>query len=1283
VTSKNSIYNNTINLNSQNGIYLSYSSSSTIINNTVYSNGYSGISCSNSKNNSILRNTLYSNKNHGIYFTSSTSNQIRLNNLYMNTKHGICLASGSTKNMISNNSVNSNNMNGILLSSANSNKILNNTINSNTEYGLNLKSSNSNMIDINNISKNNKRGVFLESSKSNIIKNNYCKLNWDYGMVLYLSNSNTIRNNYVASTKFYDGIRLDSSDSNILKENNCTNNWAGIKLVSDSDSNRLEDNLCNKNKGSGIDLDSSPSNIIIENDCNRNFYDGISISSSRTNTIKENICNSNDMTGIDLYSSDSNIVLSNNCSENNYGIIISSSDFNTITINNLNNSTKVGIYCYQSQSNRIDWNFCNYIQTENGITLEDSDSNSIENNTCQSNIEYGISLNNSKSNTVEFNILNCNVIGSIRISNSSLNKFWHNNCSNNVFGVEVKNSDNNIFYCNDLALNSDTGISITATCNNNDIYYNNLLFNSQQAIDLGINNWDNGVGEGNYWSDYNGVDDGSGTGKHAITGDGIGDTQIPHLGLDNYPFVNRSGWWVPEIPILHDPGVHDTDGWYTISWNETNRATGYILEEATEPLFESPNVIFDGADLSFEVTARNEGTYYYRTKSNKGNRESIWSKTVDIIVDYPPITPTNLRVSVYPPGNAINLSWDMNFEDTVLYELYYKTNSISTWQHLANITHPGNDFNHSCLIDGELYYYQIRAKDARGQLSGFSLSKNGKPADSIPPERPTGLIVIFTEINTITLTWVTNTEVDLEGYYIYRSLTPEPLVWDDLITMVNKDTVKYIDDGLDEITTYYYVITAIDEVPNESDYSEIIFGTTLLGQYPPEVNKTVDKLEIPEDTYDDQSINLYHLFKDVNADPLIFSCSGHEHIKVTIYQNNGTVVLVPELNWNGEETLTFSASDGISNKKATMTITIIITPVNDPPGAVDVITPIMNIKISDGDKLDFRASCIDPDIIYGDELTYSWSTDISGTIGAGESLTNILLTIGKHQITVEVSDRSGEISFNILYVTVLETNESDSDGDGLPNVWERDHGLDPDDKTDANIDFDKDGLSNQKEFVIGTDPQKLDTDNDGLSDSEEINHLKTDPLRLDTDSDGYNDGLDEFPLDESRWKKEDEKPTDDEKPTEKDNDNSGLYLILGIIVVIIIILMIFLFVLKPRMGKKIKEEETKQVKPEPKTTTKTPKSLYPKTLQITHSPKQPQQIPTILGLIPETSCLATQPETQPEIIDIKDLLKQGSLAYSQGRYTDAILAWQQVLEKEPNKHPDIEMAIKDAMGKIK
>ena len=64
----------------------------------------------------------------------------------------------------------------------------------------------------------------------------------------------------------------------------------------------------------------------------------------------------------------------------------------------------------------------------------------------------------------------------------------------------------------------------------------------------------------------------------------------------------------------------------------------------------------------------------------------------------------------------------------------------------------------------------------------------------------------------------------------------------------------------------------------------------------------------------------------------------------------------------------------------------------------------------------------------------------------------------------------------------------------------------------ANPDRDGDGLTLTEElFVYRTDPERWDTDCDGLSDGEEI-ALGTDPLSRDTDGDGLVDGSDPEPL---------------------------------------------------------------------------------------------------------------------------------------------------------------------------
>ncbi|MBW2491102.1 MAG: hypothetical protein JRE65_08145 [Deltaproteobacteria bacterium] len=84
----------------------------------------------------------------------------------------------------------------------------------------------------------------------------------------------------------------------------------------------------------------------------------------------------------------------------------------------------------------------------------------------------------------------------------------------------------------------------------------------------------------------------------------------------------------------------------------------------------------------------------------------------------------------------------------------------------------------------------------------------------------------------------------------------------------------------------------------------------------------------------------------------------------------------------------------------------------------------------------------------------------------------------------------------------------DSDQDGWPDKYEEKLGADPRDSKDTpdpQGDLDADGLVNEKEKEWGTDPTDPDTDNDNLSDSQEVTWRKSDPLNPDTDNDGLND----------------------------------------------------------------------------------------------------------------------------------------------------------------------------------
>ena len=113
----------------------------------------------------------------------------------------------------------------------------------------------------------------------------------------------------------------------------------------------------------------------------------------------------------------------------------------------------------------------------------------------------------------------------------------------------------------------------------------------------------------------------------------------------------------------------------------------------------------------------------------------------------------------------------------------------------------------------------------------------------------------------------------------------------------------------------------------------------------------------------------------------------------------------------------------------------------------------------------------------------------------------------------------------------------DNDEDGMPDEWESAYDLNSNDKADAALDGDNDGLTNVAEFILGTSPADADTDDDGIEDSSDAFPLDPDEDQdtdgdgignntdNDDDGDGTHDSADAFPLD----------------PTESaDNDNDGI-----------------------------------------------------------------------------------------------------------------------------------------------
>ena len=129
----------------------------------------------------------------------------------------------------------------------------------------------------------------------------------------------------------------------------------------------------------------------------------------------------------------------------------------------------------------------------------------------------------------------------IYLRSSSNNTILHNTLIDNGIGIcldgEFGVCSGNIIKGNNIITSKWCGI-LTNFCEYNEIYYNNLIANENQMLEESSVN----IVHHNYWDDYTGRD---------LDGDGIGDTLLPHQGVDYYPLME------PWKPLLGDVNFDD------------------------------------------------------------------------------------------------------------------------------------------------------------------------------------------------------------------------------------------------------------------------------------------------------------------------------------------------------------------------------------------------------------------------------------------------------------------------------------------------------------------------------------------------------------------------------------------------------------------------------------------------------------------------------------------------------------------------------------------------------
>jgi len=184
---------------------------------------------------------------------------------------------------------------------------------------------------------------------------------------------------------------------------------------------------------------------------------------------------------------------------------------------------------------------------------------------------------------------------------------------------------------------------------------------------------------------------------------------------------------------------------------------------------------------------------------------------------------------------------------------------------------------------------------------------------------------------------------------------------------------------------------------------------------------------------------------EVDDDPVTFEIFG-SHERLTIDNNTGEMMFHPIIEDGLTTNCTLMVTDPLGESDE-ITVFFDIEYFPHPPMNVEIISPADGATIHVNGT--FIGTAEDIDIPWGDSLTFSWSSDVDGHLGNGSHFNFTDLSVGVHNITLEVTDSDGLILTDMITIVVdpvaryplvnligpADGSEFD-DADGVQLEWE-------------------------------------------------------------------------------------------------------------------------------------------------------------------------------------------------------------------------------------------------------
>lgn len=260
------------------------------------------------------------------------------------------------------------------------------------------------------------------------------------------------------------------------------------------------------------------------------------------------------------------------------------------------------------------------------------------------------------------------------------------------------------------------------------------------------------------------------------------------------------------------------DGTVTVAWTPIDAADSYTLYWDEQPLLapETANVVQDITAAEYTVTGLQNGdAYWFALSAVYPLRESELSQVTSITL--PPSAVSSITCQA--GDGLVTVTWDY-VHGASSYNLYRGTSLgfvLEDSQKFADVNSPYED---SSVLNEQTYYYVLEAVGVGGP-SPASPAVGATPRLSVGSPEQVSVALVEESPNTLQVTWQPPSIGTPDSYNIYWDTVSPVTTASNAIVDV---TSPYVHTGLSGNTTYFYVVTAVQD-GIESGLSAEVAGT--------------------------------------------------------------------------------------------------------------------------------------------------------------------------------------------------------------------------------------------------------------------------------------------------------------------------------------------------------------------------------------------------------------------------------------------------------------------------